>query len=680
MSNKCSNSLYLYKKLHAMALLMCASSLFASETIEAPLKQENPDNTVFIYGGLNTKSGLIDSAVKTEVLSSEEIEDSHYQNLSEAVSDIAGVSEISVDRRGGAKTALIQGFGENSVLVMIDGTPVSQNSSFGFDLTQISTENIEKIEVIKGGASALYGSQAIGGVINIVTKKPINKRKTFIDLSSSMSADSSDARQVNAKGLYSNRLGGVGHKFTLSYRNQNDYDLNENTYAKDGPKFSKFNGSLYLDKKIQNNTLSLGYLYFNDYVKSTSSKPYGSSTFGEVDNETKTQTHNIKLQNIYKSGSASVKTYINAEFIEDDLNLNDNPKTYFKETHKLTKYDSYRAEVVYDETIFDNHAITTGLLYKEDRVNQDTITQQTEDIIVEHSDIDHKKVWSLQGYVQDNYFKENYEISPGLRLQYDSNFGYNFAPKVSFSLFNELNDSIESKTWLTIGTGHRSPSIKERYFTMDHSSVANYIVQGNENLRPEKSVSVQLGNKLDISRAHSIHGNIFYNRISDLIETTELPSSNSTKIFSYENFDKVESSGIELGSTLKANSWNTLSLNYSYTETINKQTGLQLAGRPLYTWKVKHSISPTENIQVINSLRYIGRKYTNEENTKVSKGYSSLDTKINYAYNKSINLYFGINNLLNTVKDPASDTVIAVNDDRPSLGRLFYTGIQLKDF
>ncbi len=677
MPNKSSNLYSRLRKVFTVLALMAISNVHAQS---ATSTKEMDNETVYIYGALNTKSGLIDSAVKTEVLSSQEIEDSHYNDLSESISDIAGVSEISVDRRSGAKTALIQGFGENSVLVMIDGTPVSQNSSFGFDMTQVSTENIEKVEVIKGGASALYGSQAIGGVINIVTKKPLNKKKLFIDLSSGMDQESNEAKQANAKVLYSNRVNGYGHKFTASFRNQSDFDLDKNTYAKDGPKYSKLNSSLYLDKKLGNNTLSLNYMYFNDYVKSTSSKPFGSSTFGEINNETRTTTHNIKLQNILKSGDSSLKTYVNAELIRDDLNLNDNPKTTFQETHKLTNYDSYRVESIYDRLVFDNHALTAGLLYKEDRVDQKTRTQQTESIIVDHSDIDHKKVWSLQGYIQDNYFKDSYEISPGARIQYDSNYGYNFSPKVSFSYFNELSENIESKSWLTLGTGHRSPSIKERFFTLDHSSVANYIVQGNDNLEPEKSISIQFGNKLDFNREHSIHGNIFYNKISNLIETTELESSTSTKVFSYKNFDNVDSKGVEIGSSYTPNNLNKFNLNYSYTETINQTTGLQLLNRPLYSWKLKHTLSPSESLSIINSLRYTGKKYTNEENTKISEGHSSFDTKFNYRYSKSINIYFGINNLFDSVKDPTIDTVVALNDDRPTLGRYFYTGIQLKDF
>lgn len=677
MSNTSSNTINIYRLVYITVTILLCAKAYSSTSMSTNLDN---DNTVYIYGGLNTKSGLIDSAVKTEVLSSEEITSSHYTDLSDAVSDIAGVSEISVDRRGGAKTALMQGFGENSVLVMIDGTPVSQNSSFGFDLTQISTENIEKVEVIKGGASALYGSQAIGGVINIVTKKPQAKKKLFLDISSGVDQESKDANQYSAKGYYSNRTSGIGQKVSLSYRAQSSYDLDESSFAKDGPEYRKLNGSLYFDKSLGSNLLSLNYIYFNDYVKSTSSKPFGSSRFGAINNETKTTTHNIKVQNIYKQGRSSLKTYLNAELIKDDLNLNDNPKTYFQESHKLTRYNSYRAEVVYDDLIFENHALTTGLLYKEDSVDQSTRTQQTEEIIVDHSDIDNKKVWSLQGYIQDNYFKDNYEISPGARIQYDSNYGHNFSPKISFSYFNELSESIESKSWLTIGTGHRSPSIKERFFTLDHSSVANYIVKGNDSLRPENSISVQLGNKFDINREQSIHGNIFYNRINDLIETTEVESSTSTKVFSYKNFDKVESRGIELGSTFTFTKSHMINLNYSYTETLNKTTNLQLLNRPLYSWKAKYTYSPTEKINLINSLRYTGKKYTNEENTSISEGYSSLDSKINYNYSKSITFYFGINNLLNSVKDPTPDSVVAINDDRPTLGRYFYTGIQLKEF
>lgn len=663
--------LYIYP----LTLFLVSSLSYAQQSTE--ISQSNIEN-IYIYGDDETKSGLIDSAVKTEALSSKEIEQGHHNSLSDAISEIPGVSQVNVDRRSSAKTALIQGFGENSVLVMIDGTPVSQNSAFGFDLSQISTENIEKIEVIKGGASALYGSQAIGGVINIVTKKPKNKEEFSLDISSGMAPNAQNATTNNLKALYSGRSQGIGHKVSLSVREQDNFDLDESTIAKDGAEVKNINGSLYLDKRFGRNTIALNYIYLNGEVTSENSKPFGSSVFGKIVNETKTDTHNVKLSLLNKKSTKSLKGSLSFERIDDNLNLNDNPLTTFREMDKNTQYDAYRAEVTYDTVYKDIHAITAGILYKQDLVNQHTRSQQTDEVVIEHTDIDNKRVHSFEVFAQDNIVFDSYEISPGIRLQDDTATNFSISPKLSLSYYSELTDNIQSKAWLTIGTGHRSPSIKERYFTLDHSSVGNYIVQGNENLLPEKSISLQLGDELTLGKQAKLHFNLFYNQIKNLIETTEIESQTSTRIFSYENINEVTSHGLELSSSYKVNQEHHFKLNYSYTETVDTKTDLHLVNRPLYIGKLKYTFLPTEKLNFISSLNYIGKKYLDGQNTEVLTDYTTADLKINFNYSKKIGIYLGVKNLLDTKKDPAQDTVVPLIDDRPAMGRFIYTGLRIK--
>lgn len=677
MSNKHISSFKTVKKLYIYPLLISAFT-FSVSANELSGSIEPSIGKIYVYGEDESKSGLIDAAVKTEALSAKEIQESHHNSLSEAITEIPGVSQVNVDRRSAAKTALIQGFGENSVLVMIDGTPVSQNSAFGFDLSQISTENIEKVEVIKGGASALYGSQAIGGVINIVTKKPKNATQYLLDASSGLATSAQDAKTNNIKALYSGRENGVGHKLTFSVREQDNFDLDPNSIAKDGATIKNLNGSLYLDKKFGRNTIAVNYIYLNGEVSSENSKPFGSSVFGKIINETKTDTHNVKLSLLNKKSTNSFKTSVSFERINDNLNLNDNPLTDFKEMDKKTQYDAYRAELNYDTVINDIHAITAGLLYKQDLVNQNTRSQQTQEVVVEHKDIDNKRVQSIEAFVQDNIVLDSFEISPGVRIQEDSATNFSVAPKLSLSYYTDLTNTISSKTWFTIGTGHRSPSIKERYFTLDHSSVGNYIVQGNENLLPEKSISLQLGDELTFGKKATVHANLFYNQIKNLIETTEIESQTSTRIFSYENINEVTSQGIEFSSTLNLNSSNRLKLNYTYTETKDTKTNLHLVNRPFYIWKVGHRYSPTEKLKFISSFNYIGKKYLDVDNTDVLPDYTTTDIKANYSYKKNVDLYMGIKNVFNTVKDPTQDTVIPVVDDRPAMGRFIYTGIRIK--
>ncbi|EQC45102.1 TonB-dependent siderophore receptor [Bacteriovorax sp. DB6_IX] len=649
-------------------------ALILSGSAAAQSSQTAVDETLYIIGSkIETSSGLIDSAIKTEIMNSQDLENGHYQDLSEAVNEIPGVTQMSVDRRSSAKTALIQGFGVNSVLVMIDGTPVSQNSAFGFDLTQISTENIERVEVIKGGASALYGSQAIGGVINIVTKRPTNKPSLKFDISSSVTQEELSSQKYKA--LYTGRTGKVGQKYSLSYSDQRAFDLDKSSIAKDSADVESINGSIYLDRQFGKHKLHANYIYLQGDVSSQGSKPYSSSLFGPIVNETQTKTHHQKIGHEIKLKNGTLKTTASFERIDDRLNLNDKPETSFKEMDKKTRYDAYRVDLKYDALIGEHHNLSTGILYKKDIVDQRTKSQETEEFALEKVDIDNKQVHSFEVFAQDNMIFGDYEISPGLRIQDDSSTSISISPKISFSMYKELG-SINSKTWLSLGTGRRSPSIKERFFTLDHSSVGNYIVKGNENLSQERSVSIQLGDEISYAGS-KLHVNFFYNKIKGLIESTEIESSTSTKVFSYENISSVVSRGLEASTDIKINNNNKLKLNYTYTETFNEETNLYLLSRPFYTGTMSYTFSPNSKHHINTTYHYIGKKYQSEDNTQIVPHYSTVDLKYNYKMNKKFDLYGGLKNIFNQTKSAALDTVTPINDDRPALGRTAYFGLRI---
>ena len=134
-----------------------------------------------VVTGTRTDKLVSDAPVKTELLTKQAIEERHYKSAAEALEDLAGVSLVEDVRRPG-QSALLQGLGEEHVLVLVDGVPQAQTAAAGYDLSQISTESIERIEVIKGAASALYGSEAMGGVIHVITKKPEGQVRVHADL------------------------------------------------------------------------------------------------------------------------------------------------------------------------------------------------------------------------------------------------------------------------------------------------------------------------------------------------------------------------------------------------------------------------------------------------------------------------------------------------------------------
>lgn len=635
---------------------------------------------ITIIGTRDVSDGLIDAPVKVEVLGQEYLEEQQYQDLSEGLADIPGVTTQETERRAGSKSAQIQGFGENSVLVMLDGVPVSQNSSFGFDLTQIATSDIEKVEVIKGGASALYGSQAMGGVINIVTKKFKNRKKAEIEVSGASLTEGESGQNRNAKVHLERKAGLVGVKATFSHRDQDAHDLDPSSLVKDGVDFTRQHGSLNLQTRMGGRTLFANTIFLRGKTISQTSRPYSSSAFGASLNTTDSVSWNYKLGSEEKLGPGTLKTVLNYETNTDKLALDDDPKTPFTETLKTTDYVGKRVDLKYQDVKIGEHSLTTGLLFRENTVNQQTRTQSVPTIVVETQDIEDKSVTSYEGFIQDNFWLGDVEISPGARYQYDQDFGSHVSPKINLSHYADIN-KVGFKTWLTVGTGYRAPSVKERFFTLDHSSVANYIVIGNENLSPEESISVQLGEEIKLPKSagsFSLYGNLFLNRISNLIESVERESTGSGRVFSYDNIDDVTSRGVELGVKGEIVPKLTLRLNGSYTETFDERNNLLLANRPLYMGFLSLTYLLNDKITLIGQTRYTGSSYVDPENIDVSPDYTLADFKINYKFSKDISSSFSVKNIFDKTKDPAADVVIPAVDNRPNRGRELFLGLNLK--
>ena len=105
------------------------------------------------------------------VITSEELRERQAELVSEVLRDVAGVNVVQTGSMGTATSVFIRGSASNQVLVMIDGVEINSTTTGAYDFANLTTESIERIEVLRGAGGTLYGSQAIGGVINIITKR-----------------------------------------------------------------------------------------------------------------------------------------------------------------------------------------------------------------------------------------------------------------------------------------------------------------------------------------------------------------------------------------------------------------------------------------------------------------------------------------------------------------------------
>lgn len=687
----CFLSFLIFQSLSFERLSMAEEQMGESSTLDQARFSKESDNKnkekikpKIVIKSFNNDRLSSTAPVKTEVVNSGTIRRNHLNDVSQVLDNIPGITLQGLTGRLG-RSAVIQGLGDDQVLVLIDGIPQLQTSSSGYDLTQIAANDIESVEVIKGGASSLYGSQAIGGVINIVTKKPTDKLQYFFDMRDSMTAEEQATNNISVPNVINTNISGSFYKFlnyklSYGYRHQDAIDLDESTLTQDSGKTERQNASVYLSKKFKKNEVFLDYRFINETLGLQTAQPTING-YKPYMNDSATQTQSVTLGLNSKFGEVSKsKIYAHYSQISDQLNLNDDLSTPYSENLKNADLNTVMMEGQTDTSFFNDQITTLGFMYRYqflDQLNQvNTAIDQTN----KNTEVDQKNMTSFESYLQHSVVFNKLEVTPGVRFQYDSNFGENQSPSINFLYSPQILSDKKTNIRGSIGTGYRVPSLKERFFLMDHRSIGNYIINGAENLNPERSISYQLGLEVIDSQKFSFHINGFLNNVNGMIGVVSQTDSSGTTIFTYDNINEVLSRGVEVST--KINFFDKkldLEQDLTLTKTDNLSNDLEAPFRPRAIYKARIRYSSNSKIDFIGLFRYLSGIYTDLENTQVSPAYSVLDLKLNYKYSKQMHLYAGIDNVLNETRNPALDGTFIVTDNRPAMGRLYYMGLNFTE-
>ncbi len=178
------------------------------ELIEEPIKMDKV--TITATRGYNL---VTDVPVSTSIISSAELQQRTAQNVGEALESTGGVYIKSYGDVSAMKTISIRGSTDSQVLVLVDGQRLNNSQNSSVDFNTIPVELVEKIEVVKGGHSALYGANAVGGVVNIITKSAVHGKKFSGDLKTSFGSQGTQIYSVNG----SQELGKFGYFLTFKH-------------------------------------------------------------------------------------------------------------------------------------------------------------------------------------------------------------------------------------------------------------------------------------------------------------------------------------------------------------------------------------------------------------------------------------------------------------------------------
>ncbi|WP_337967305.1 TonB-dependent receptor [uncultured Flavobacterium sp.] len=540
------------------AFLFCQIS-FGQEKQKDSIKS-NELSEVTVTTATRTERVLSSLPLPMTVITSEAIIKSGVTRLNEILNEQTGI--ILIPDESGFEGVQIQGLDAAYTMILIDGVPLVGRSSGVLDLSRISVGNIERIEIVKGASSALYGSEAMGGVINVITKRP---KKDMFSGNLSYRYGTFNTNDANANLLWKKK------KFAAN--------LFANYYSTDG-----FN--LYKDSWLQNvekyhNTTIQPKIYydFSENLKLTVSNRF---FYQKMDNKAIIETERyagdakenewnsqIKLEHRWNS-RLYWEYELYATNYKNDAFLNDPNNVLFEKSY----YNQWlvRPEIRTTWSINrDKLTAGAGLNYETlDRTYfANNVQFNSQYIYLQYDYNPTDKLNILAGFRYDNHSKYASQLSPKLAVNYK--FNANFSLKGS------------------VGYGYKAPDFRQLYFDFTNPSVG-YTVLGynvaearldeldsqgiigsrvagvnfDQPLKPESSINFNFGgyyrkNKLKVEL------NAFYNSISDLIDTGVVATKKSGQnVFSYFNYSKVFTYGLEFNSSYDFTKDFSVSLGYQF--------------------------------------------------------------------------------------------------------------------
>lgn len=626
-------------------------SVFASGAIAS---SDDHKMETIVVSGTKTAKLLSDSPVSVDVVEGSTIDLITKGTLADVLEFLPGVL-VTRSAKDGYNVAM-RGFDSKHVLILVNGQPLASPSNSSVDLDQISATDIAQVEIMHGAASVMYGSAAMGGVINIITNRDDEDKAivTYEVGSYANNAIKDDGLPISQ--LFKANLGKEVfdwyHSLKLQSIQEAGFDYDNNTARQDAAELDKLflNYSAFSQLGHLNTTFS--YQYF-DELKEKVTAQVGANTFS-YSSDVEQHQFDLNLHDIIREWKFNGRYIMHDEVSGQSGSLRDTEI-------KLAELDGMK--VWQSGTVSPNipgqsgSETVVGFLTHYDYLNQFKLGANGTQGSVE---IDDKSRTSAEGYVQYNYYTHNFQLLAGVRAQDDSDFGFHSAVQLDGMLeFGSTDKPIQFR--LGFGQGYRVPDLKERYYIFDHSNLG-YKVLGNENLIPEESNT--LGTSLDFrtdvfeqAATYNFQFSSHYSETENLITTVtdkQASQEQGLDISRYTNLTESTISGFDISNELSFQDWS-MQLHYSYL-VAEDVDGKRIEGRPRH--QIKANIGYDFIEQNISTMMYI--TYQADEalpssyDKAATDNYTIVNFKLNHELTPTFSWHFSLNNIFDEHRSSAA--------------------------
>ena len=593
-----------------------------------------------------TAQRLKDTPVTTLLITRDEIEASGAENIGEVLEHQAG---IVVHRDGHGDGVQLQGLDSEYVLILMDGEPQVGRIAGKLDLARIAVENVERIEIVKGASASLFGNAALGGVINVITRKATSPFS--VQVSQSVEQNST----FDGRGTVEFKRDKLNTLFTLSGNRRNPIDLDAEDLATTIDGYANWTGSARTEYQLTPvTTLRFSGQYFTQTQEGISEN--GSLAFdrlGDIENF----SGSVGVAHAFNA-PAKLTGKLYATRYDDTSTVIDRA-TGKTTSRNLNIQDLGKGEVQFDAVLWEKHHLSLGGEVILENLQSQRITG------------------GERGLVTNSFFVQN-EFRPisavalvvGGRLDNHSEFGMHLSPKVS-TLYR-VTDALRVRA--SYGQGFRAPDFKNLY--LDFTNVTSgYQVLGNPALQPESSHSWNFGVEYQVvdNLLGRIH--LYRNDLSNLIEAERIgKSAAGGSKFQYQNISAAFTEGFDVEAVIGSIGGFTSTVGYAYLRGADKESGLPLLNRSTHSGILKLAyLHGDSGFQADLRGRYASQWGLFDDGDKVlepdelAPSYWIWNVRVSKPLFKLFKASFGCNNIFD-FKIPTFYTFV---------GRSFYGGLSL---
>ena len=587
-----------------------------------------------VVGATKVSQTVEDTTASAQVIGKEEIRQRGYVSVLDAINSLAGVGFTQNGGLGGLTKLYVRGVGGGRVLVLVNGVRFQDPSSkFGADFSRLMLSNVERIELISGAQSGVWGADASAGVINIITTQAEEGFSSGMNLQ----YGSYNTQELGAFGSYKNKK--YEAKLSVTQYQTDGYSA-ESPYGTD---VDDYEDDAYKNRTID---LSLGYnLTENDKItaqmvdilteNNNDTYSVGKGTENaDMEVETKTHLYNIGYAKKIANQNINLR-YNRAEFEKDELDAKKGIKNYDGTTDEIELHDT----ISYGEKDY----ILVGASYKEDNIEIEKVNHQSST-----HDIDSNAL-----FLTNSNSLNKFIITESLRRDDYSNFGDKITGKLGLKYAINKASSIK----MNYGTGYNAPSLL---------MMLNPNGKSNENLEAEDTQSFDITGEYKGSSL-----TYFYNTVENLI-SYDRKEKQHINIEGSSTFKGVEAKyGTEIGDDFY------FDLSYTYLSAQDKN-GIDLRRRVKDSYKISADYYLNEELNLNFNGEYIGERYDDMLSAKDPKKTRGRQTGkyfvgnmvANYELNDKINGYLKVNNIF--------DKYYQVVDGYSTSPRAFYVGMGAK--